>query len=133
MVISFREALDSLPDVKPLIIRYVWAAKLHNDSKDRHPYQALTLEDYEGLLKGRVRPWSKSSISLARRNHADLLPWDELRKQGARPPWEAHPELLDGSVPQAATDVELQPLLQVGEYIFLAPKNGGVVRTVRRG
>jgi hypothetical protein len=130
-VISFREALDSLPDVKPPIVRYVWAAKLHHDSKDKHPYESPTLEGYEGLLKGRVHPWSKSSISLARRSHPGLLPWEDMKKQGARPPWEAHPELLEAPA-LAQEDTELQPFLQMGDFVLLAPKNGGVVRAVVR-
>jgi hypothetical protein len=132
-VITFREALDSLPDVKPPIVRYIWAAKLHHDSKARYPYEALTLEDYEGLLKGRVNPWSKSSISLARRKYSNLLPWDLLKTRDARPPWEAHPELLEEPALQAA-DGELQPLLQMGEYVLMTPKDGGLVRAlVRKG
>jgi len=131
-VISFREALDSLPDVKPPIVRYVWAAKLHHDSKDRHPYVLLTLEELEGLLKGRTNPWSKSSISLARRDHPDLLPWDEIKRKGARPPWEAHPELLEKPEPPPLEGTELEPILQTGDYVFMVPKNGGVVRAIVR-
>lgn len=130
MVISLREAIDSLPDIRPPIIRYTWAAKLHHDSKNsREPF---TLEQCESILKNRVHPWSRSTISIAVRNHHDLLPWDELKRRGARPPWEAHPELLEGPAPQPA-DTDLQPLLQMGDYIFMAPKNGGLVRVVRTG
>jgi len=131
VVISFREALDSLPDVKPPIVRYIWAAKLHHDSKGRYPYEPLTLEDYEGLLKNRVKPWSKSSISLARRNHPELVPWDLLKIRNVRPPWETHPELLEEPALQIA-DAEMQPLLQMGDYVFMAPKDGGLVRAVVR-
>ena len=129
-MISFQDALDSLPDVKPPIVRYIWAAKLHHDSKKSR--EAFTLEQCEAYLKNRVSPWSKSAISLARRNHPNLVPWAEMKRRDARPPWEAHPELLEGPAPQEGA--ELQPILQMGDYILVAPREGGLVRVVvRRG
>jgi hypothetical protein len=129
VVLPLAKAIEMLPDVKPPIVRYVWGAKLHHDSKGRYPYEPLTLEDYEGLLKGRVKPWSKSAISKARREYPHLLPWDRLKVRDARPPWEDHPELLEQ--PGLADEpMELQPILRLGDIELVVPVNGGLVRAV---